>query len=124
MGMALSTMALLVASTLTPGQFVPPQLPPEQHSALDISSAWAEHNHAKFDEQLPVLKPADSAWLQPRERPALSMGPIRAQLGGMPGERMRFATFKLSQGTLFGADVGASVDGRSARVLFKWQTGN
>jgi hypothetical protein len=75
-------------------------------------------------ERAPVNESANQHWSLDSEPPGFSIGPVRAQLGGMPGEHMRFASFKLDQTTVLGASVGASVDGRSAKVVFSWPTGN
>ena len=56
-------------------------------------------------------------------RPGFSLGPLRAGVGTMGIKRAHLATFRVDGVTIFGANIGGSVDGRSAHIVLSWPSG-
>ena len=135
MGMMLSTLVSLATIAAVPMQPVPAR-PTPSHVAfsepradwtLDLSAAAGERSlsDSKFDDPPPVFKRTGEQWQQSAEEPSVWLGPVKAQLGGIPGDRgLHFASFRLNQSPVFGANLAASVDKHAARILLNWPTGN
>jgi hypothetical protein len=139
MGTVLSTVATLAASTLLPvlspvqPEQVPPRLETPEQSAwqpmerrIDLSAPAPAQGavRLRFEEPAPVFKAADARWSASAQTPGISFGPVRLQTGGIPGERFRYASFRLNQTALFGANVAATVDRHAAKIQFNWPLGN
>jgi hypothetical protein len=54
--------------------------------------------------------------------PAVSIGPLRARLGGT--DKPRIARYRLEGVTVLGGSVSGTVDGRGARVFLRWPPGD
>jgi hypothetical protein len=130
-----SALLVLAASASLLGQANIPEAPPQPvaeqpvRPSLDLPGVtdndWSSKYiaQAKFRDRAPVFSSADRTWSADGEPPGISIGPLRAQFGGLSGKRVQLANFRLNHSAAFGADIAASVDSRSARVLFSWPTG-
>lgn len=102
----------------------PPSLSqPPPNRPIDLSVRGAMHN--------PAISPseanADSGMPQSDHwndgaRPGFSLGPLRAEFGGVTGRRMHLATVRLEGVSVFGGSVGASLGSRSAKITLSWPT--
>ena len=54
--------------------------------------------------------------------PSISIGSVRAEIGGTANGLKHGANFRLEGVSLFGSSISGSVDGRSARLTFTWPT--
>ena len=135
MGILLTTLVSLVASAadLTQPAHVRAEpshvAPSEQRSdqALDLSVAASERSlpGSRIEDPPPVFNRTDERWAQSAEQPGVWLCQMRAQLGGIPGDRrFHFASFRLTQSPVFGANVAASVDKHAARIVLNWPTSN
>jgi hypothetical protein len=133
MGMVLSTMVSLAATAALPTQPMPERpIPshiaisePRADRGLDFSAASVERSvsSSKFEDPPPVFKRTDERRQQSSDAPGVWLGPVKAQLGGLPGDRrFHFASFRLNQSALFGANIAASVDKHAAKIVLNWPT--
>jgi hypothetical protein len=126
-------MVSLAATAAMPAQPMPERLIPSHLAmsaqradrGLDLSAATGERSlsSSKFDDPPPVFKRMDERWQQSSDAPGVRLGPVTAQLGGIPGDRrFHFASFRLNQSAVFGANIAASVDKHAARIVLNWPT--
>ncbi|HTT84052.1 MAG TPA: hypothetical protein VMF67_11265 [Rhizomicrobium sp.] len=94
----------------------------EPASAIDLSAPFRGAIRQRSGND-PTLLPRQG-WNQDdaTEAQGLSLGPLRAGLGGMSGTHAHLASFRLQGVTVFGGSIGGSVDGRSANVVLSWPT--
>jgi hypothetical protein len=71
-----------------------------------------------------VSAPNTARWDESASRTSINLGPLHAEFGGVTGRHMHLATVKLEGVSVFGANVGGSLDSRSARITLSWPTSN
>lgn len=64
--------------------------------------------------------PDADRWNGARALPGVRLGPLRTEFGGVAGRRMHLATMRLEGISVLGANIGGSIDSRSARITFTW----
>jgi hypothetical protein len=69
------------------------------------------------------IAPVADRWVGANQVPGVSLGPLRTEFGGLAGRHMQLATMRLEGVSVFGANIGGSIDSRSARVTFSWPSG-
>jgi hypothetical protein len=133
MGTMFSTMVSLAATAALPTQPladrpIPFHLAisePRADRVLDLSAGSGERSlsRSKFEDPPPVFKRMDEHWQQSSDASGVWLGPVKAQLGRIPGDRrFHVASFRLNQSTVFGANIAASVDKHAARIVLNWPT--
>jgi len=89
---------------------------------IDLSVSSTIHNPTiPSSGKRPLLALHDTDhWNDGDASPGISLGPLRAEFGGVTGRHMHLATMKLEGVSVLGASVGGSVDSRSARITLSW----
>ena len=93
---------------------------------INLSVVGAVHAPAIFSSGLsvPVSVPSAGHWNESASRTSINLGPLHAEFGGVTGRHMHLATVRLEGVSVLGANVGGSIDSRSARITLSWPTGN
>jgi hypothetical protein len=109
----------------------PPALPPPVAQRLPIgpinlSVVGAGHAPAMSPSRAnaSVSAPNAARWDESASRTSINLGPLHAEFGGVSGRHMHLATVRLEGVSVFGANVGGSLDSRSARITLSWPTSN
>ena len=105
------------------------QMPPSLSQQLpnrpiNLSVPGAIHNSAitSLERNMEAASPSADRWSENGAPPAVSIGPLRAEFGGVTGRHMHLARVQLQGFGIFGGSVGASLDSRSARITLSWPT--
>ncbi|MGH6877494.1 MAG: hypothetical protein ACREHV_08980 [Rhizomicrobium sp.] len=96
--------------------------PGSPRESFDFSAAVHLPPSARQPASPMISASGPDEWHRPLTLPGISLAPPQPEFGPVAGKRTRFSGIRLDGVTLFGANVGGSVDGRSAHFTLTWPT--
>lgn len=106
-------------------KFAPSAAASQLRQPIDLSAFDARRiaTSPRAQDETAGFQESKDRWAQSLAIPGLSFGMAESDSGSRTAKARHFAIVRLQGVTLFGGNVGGSVDGRSAHLVLTWRTG-